>query len=134
MNNVTALPGFQMKWLAVLAGVFCLSMATCASAEENAKPCADDAAKLCQGMQPGGGAIAKCLKEHSSELSPACKDNMAKMKQKAKAFREACKNDARTLCKGERPGGGRIVQCLKQHEGELSADCKEAMDKPNDRR
>ena len=28
MNNVTALSGFQMKWLAVLAGVFCLAMAT----------------------------------------------------------------------------------------------------------
>jgi len=53
MNNMTALSGLQMKWFAVLAGVFCLAMATGASAEATAKPCADDAAKLCKGGLQG---------------------------------------------------------------------------------
>jgi len=133
MKNMTALSAVQMKWFAVLAGVFCLAMATGASAAQNARPCADDAAKLCQGVQPGGGRVAKCLKEHSNELSPACKDNMGRMKEKAKDFRQACKDDAQKLCKDEKRGGGRIMQCLKQHEGELSPACKEVMDQPRGR-
>jgi Cysteine rich repeat len=138
MNNATALSGFQMKWFAVLAGVFCLTVATAASAEETARPCRDDAAKLCQDVKPGRGAIARCLKEHASELSPACKDNMAKakakIKEKAKEVKEACKDDAQRLCEGIKPGGGKIVQCLKQHESELSPSCKAEMNKPRRKR
>lgn len=133
MNNATALSGVQMKWFAMLAGVFCLSVATIASAEETARPCKDDAAKLCQGIKPGGGAVAKCLKEHSSELSPACKKNISKAKKKAREVKEACKDDAQRLCEGIKPGGGKIVQCLKQHEDELTAECKEKMEKPRRR-
>ena len=130
MNNATALSGLQMKWFAVLAGVFCLAIATSASAEATAKPCADDAAKLCKGVQPGGGAVANCLKEHSSELSPACKESIEKGKKKVHEFKEACAEDAKKLCKDEKPGGGRIVQCLKKHESELSPACKANMEQP----
>jgi hypothetical protein len=133
MNNVTALSGVQMKWLAVFAGVFCLAIATAASAEETARPCKDDAAKLCQGVKPGGGAVVRCLKEHSSELSPACKKNIAKAKKKAREVKEACKDDAQRLCEGIKPGGGKIMQCLKQHDDELTAECKEQMKKPRGR-
>ena len=27
-------------------------------------PCADDVAKFCKDVQPGGGRIMKCMKEH----------------------------------------------------------------------
>jgi Cysteine rich repeat len=138
MNSVTALPGFKMKWCAMLAGVFCLAVATAASAEETARACKDDAARLCQDVKPGRGAVARCLKEHASELSPACKDNMVKakkkIKEKAKEVKEACEGDAKKLCEGIKPGGGKIVQCLKQHESELSSECKEQMVKPRRRK
>ena len=127
MKNTTLFSGFQMNWLAVLAGVLCLSLAGGVSAEEKSKPCADDAAKLCKGVQPGQGGMMKCLKEHQSDVSPACKENIAKMKEKIEEFKEACKDDAGKLCKDVKPGGGRVLQCLKQHEGELSAACKEEM-------
>jgi hypothetical protein len=35
--------------------------------------CADDAQKLCAGVQPGGGRIVACLKEHKDSLSDRCK-------------------------------------------------------------
>ena len=35
--------------------------------------CAEDAQKLCAGMQPGGGRIVACLKEHKDSLSARCK-------------------------------------------------------------
>ena len=133
MNHAAALSDVQMKWFAVLAGMFCLTVATAASAEVTARPCREDAAKLCKDVKPGRGAIARCLKEHQSELSPACKDNMAKAKakarEKAKEVKEACKDDAKKLCEGIKPGHGKIIQCLKQHESDLSPACKEEISK-----
>lgn len=35
-----------------------------------------------------------------------------------------CKDDAARLCAGIPHGGGRIAQCLKAHEAELSDACK----------
>jgi hypothetical protein len=35
--------------------------------------CADDAQKLCAGVQPGEGRVITCLKEHSDSLSARCK-------------------------------------------------------------
>ncbi len=35
--------------------------------------CADDAQKLCAGVQPGGGRVVACLKEHKDALSDRCK-------------------------------------------------------------
>lgn len=35
-----------------------------------------------------------------------------------------CKADVEKFCKDVKPGEGRIIDCLKAHEAELSADCK----------
>ncbi|HMD06554.1 MAG TPA: cysteine rich repeat-containing protein [Candidatus Acidoferrum sp.] len=35
--------------------------------------CAEDAQKLCAGVQPGGGRIVACLKEHKDSLSDGCR-------------------------------------------------------------
>jgi Cysteine rich repeat len=40
---------------------------------------------------------------------------------------QACQADVRKLCPGARPGGGRVLGCLKEREAELSADCKAAL-------
>src|SRR5215813_9724219 len=34
--------------------------------------CQPDVAKFCSDVQPGGGRIVACLKQHASELSDAC--------------------------------------------------------------
>ena len=133
MKNSSAFSGIQMKWPAMLAAVVRLSLAAAGSAEARARPCADDAAKLCKDVQKGDGRIVNCLKEHEGELSLGCKENMAKARKNAKGMKEACHDDAQKLCKDVKPGGGRIVQCLKQHEGELSQACKEHMSKPRGR-
>lgn len=130
MNTQSVFSDGSMKWFAVFTGVLCLSIAMVASAEQTARPCADDAARFCKDVQRGKGRVARCLKEHANELSPACKENIGKMKEKVKEAKEACEEDAKKLCKDTKPGGGRIMQCLKQHEGELSPPCKEHMDKP----
>ena len=39
--------------------------------------CAEDAQKFCAGVQPGGGRIVACLKEHKDSLSDRCKQAAA---------------------------------------------------------
>ena len=134
MKNRTVFSGIQMNWLAVVAGVFCLSVAAGVSAEPVDRPCVADAEKLCKGVQPGEGRMARCMKEHEKELSSGCKENIGKMKEKVKEVAEACKDDAAKVCKDVKPGEGRILRCLKQHEAELSPACKEQMTPPRSRR
>jgi hypothetical protein len=45
------------------------------------QPCRPDAQKLCHGVQPGGGRIVACLKQHESELSPQCQKFVAQSTQ-----------------------------------------------------
>ena len=37
-------------------------------------PCAADVKKFCGDVKPGQGAIARCMRAHEAELSPACRD------------------------------------------------------------
>ncbi|MGO9991995.1 MAG: cysteine rich repeat-containing protein [Steroidobacteraceae bacterium] len=43
--------------------------------------CATDIQKLCAGVQPGGGRILACLKQHKDEVSDGCKQAIVKAKQ-----------------------------------------------------
>lgn len=36
----------------------------------------------------------------------------------------ACDADIQKLCSGVKPGGGRILACLKQHQESVSDNCK----------
>lgn len=126
VNSMSKFSSIQFSWLTVIAGVFSLTLSASVAAEE-AKPCAEDAARLCKGVGPGQGRMAKCMKEHEKELSPACKKNIAEFKEQVKEFADACKADTQKDCKDVKPGGGRILQCLKQHEASLSPSCKEKM-------
>jgi hypothetical protein len=90
--------------------------------------CADDVLKFCKDVQPGEGRIIKCMKEHENELSPGCKAQLAHVKEKVREAREACEDDILRFCGNVKPGGGRIVHCLKEHEIELSPQCKAKME------
>jgi hypothetical protein len=100
-----------------------------ALAAGGANPCTDDAAKFCKDVKPGGAGLTKCLREHENELSQACKTYVTEGRKKAKAGHDACKADIDNFCKEVEPGGGRVIKCLRQHETELSAECKAGMPK-----
>ncbi len=86
-------------------------------------PCAADVKKFCGDVKPGQGAIARCMKAHEAELSPACRDSSKARAEKAGRLREECKADAEKFCKGIAPGGGRILSCLKSRQAELQPAC-----------
>ena len=68
MNRLSLLLSFGVLWTAPLAW-----------AQDNAAlavlraGCADDAQKFCANIQPGGGRILQCLKDHKDSLSDKCK-------------------------------------------------------------
>ena len=42
-------------------------------------------------------------------------------------IRNACAADAKRMCAKIKPGGGRLLQCLHQHEADLSPVCRDAV-------
>ena len=46
--------------------------------EEARAACATDIQKLCTGVQPGGGRILACLKQHKDQVSDGCKQAVLK--------------------------------------------------------
>lgn len=47
--------------------------------------------------------------------------------QAAQMIQKACGSDIKKLCADVQPGGGRIMQCMKANEAELSNTCKSAL-------
>lgn len=90
----------------------------------NPNACRQDTQKLCAGVKPGEGRIAKCLVSHSAELSPACRDELESQREKGRQQGQDCRSDVLRLCKNVQPGGGRIVACLKEHLNDLSPPCR----------
>eukprot|EP00164_Ancoracysta_twista_P000217 GFYU01000314.1.p1 GENE.GFYU01000314.1~~GFYU01000314.1.p1 ORF type:complete len:453 (+),score=163.64 GFYU01000314.1:26-1384(+) len=86
------------------------------------KACAEDVKKICHDE-----SLLKCLEEKFDQLSDACKygdeEQIAKHESKKKDF-EVCTADLQTHCKDVRPGGGRLIKCLKDHLAEITPDCK----------
>jgi len=102
---------------------FALLTAGVAAGAEPKGPCAADAKKFCGDVKPGQGAMAKCMKAHQAELSPACQEGMKARAEKAERVREECRPDVKKFCKGIAPGGGRIVSCLRARQAELNPAC-----------
>jgi Cysteine rich repeat len=104
--------------------LFAAGVAADAGAQQRREgPCAGDVKKFCGDVKPGQGAIARCMKAHEAELSPACREASKARAEKAERVREECRADAEKFCKGIAPGGGRILSCLKSREPELQPAC-----------
>ena len=115
--------------------LFTAAVAADAGAQQRSEgPCAPDVRKFCGDVKPGQGAIAKCMKAHAAELSPACREGMKARAEKAERVREECKADAEKFCKGIAPGGGRILSCLKSRQPELQPACAAEFKRAGNRR
>jgi hypothetical protein len=128
----------RLYFIAMAASFLCFSLMLGVStfaADQN--PCFEDTAKFCKNIEPGMTALMDCLEKHESELSSGCKTHEAKMLglrveraeqvgEKVK-FRQACMKDMGKFCNDADPAKGGMLNCLKDHENELSTSCIESM-------
>ena len=99
------------------------------SAADDKLPCAEEIAKHCKEVKPGGGRILNCLDEHQKELSDSCRKKLEESKKKLMEAQQACTGDMEKYCKDVQPGEGRILKCLREHSQELSIACSQVIDK-----
>jgi Cysteine rich repeat len=131
MPRLTSLPG-RLAAASLLCCTVALAQATpppAGSPPPKGGACRADAAALCPNLTPGRGdhhAIAQCLESQADKLSAPCKAELEQMKARAEAAKEACKPDVDKFCSDVAAGGGRVMECLKQHQSELSDTCKSA--------
>jgi len=93
-------------------------------------PCTEDIAKFCKDIQPGGGRLVKCMREHEKDLSPACQQQIREAQRQWQESAQACHDDALKFCKDVKQGEGRILQCLMEHQNDLSPECRERIGLP----
>jgi hypothetical protein len=106
----------------VAIGAALLLFGSSVGAQDRARACVADVKKFCAGVQPGGGRIVGCVKEHLSELSAPCQELVAE----AAAAAQACTADMRQQCAEARDRIAQIA-CIKSALSKLTEDCKTAV-------
>jgi len=109
---------------AVALTAFAVSTSVGAQGPQGAaqQACAPDIQAYCAGVQQGEGRLAACLRGHSQQLSPACKQGIANAETLMKEVVAACGDDIHRLCTGAAPGTA--TECLRQNFRQLSMPCK----------
>ncbi len=116
------LPAAGLLALALCAGAYS------APAVAARNPCKQDVAQFCGDVPRGGGRIARCLHQHEDQISPMCKARMDAVREEGKEVAQACRDDVQKQCRGVQRGGGRIIQCLRMHESDISPQCRSKLD------
>ncbi|WP_316166647.1 MULTISPECIES: hypothetical protein [unclassified Bradyrhizobium] len=88
-------------------------------------PCAQAMASSRGGAAPATAAVAApAVATTAAPTAPALVLRPLRPLEELRIVRAACGADARALCSGIEPGGGRIAQCLAANAGALTPGCK----------
>jgi hypothetical protein len=90
-------------------------------------PCSGDVMKFCQSVQPGQGDVSRCLVQNKQGLTPGCQSRLSALSEQVKEADQACQDDIMLYCSDVQAGGGRVKQCLKEHDSWLSFNCRVKM-------
>jgi len=120
---------FRRSALLMIIGMLCVVLYSSLNAHaQESLTCADEIAKFCKDVKPGGGRILNCLKAHEAELTASCRGKIGELQGIIKDCEQACAGDIAQFCKDIQPGGGRIIKCLRERDKELSFSCKEKLE------
>ncbi len=104
--------------------VFLTSNFSVAAEPAGSEKCRQEAEKHCPDLT--GRDLLQCMRSKKDEFSKDCQPSQDDMKKNRKVF-FACQEEIKTFCKDVAPGGGRIIECLKENTPHLSESCKESM-------
>jgi hypothetical protein len=96
---------------------------------EFGRACRVDVDRYCQSIDPGGGRVLGCLRQHQLELTPPCQGEMTRIadaRDRIDTVRSACRGDVEALCGDVPQLAGPLVECLQVNEAKLSPDCNAA--------
>lgn len=115
-------------WLArsILALAMCTAGLFATPVRAQQRPCQDDVKRLCPQVTPGTMEARKCITDNVDKLSEACRQRLgSRARRQGYPVRlKGCESDLDKFCKGVMPGAGRLMKCLREHEKEVSAECK----------
>ena len=96
--------------------------------------CNTELARFCAEVTPGEERLLACLYAHGDKLTKQCDyalyDAAARLERAISAITyvaSECRAELETHCAGVDVGEGRVAQCLKDHAGELSPGCDQAL-------
>ena len=93
---------------------------------EFGRSCRMDVDRYCPGVDPGGGRVLGCLRQHQLELTPTCQGEMTRItdaRDRVATLRSACRADAESLCRDVPQRAGPLLECLQANEEKLSPEC-----------
>jgi hypothetical protein len=74
----------------------------------------------------------RCVLQRMKQMDPPCQQ-IARQRlvrwREADGYKLACVDDVKRVCRGVNPGDGRMLQCLQEHEQELSERCYQSLPK-----
>jgi hypothetical protein len=111
----------------LFAAVFALAcvIASLPSEAQIGGPCADEAAKYCGNLTPGGGRIMQCLDNRRYDLSLACRDWVEDQTKSLKELNTVCAGEIVRFCTRDSPDSISIYLCLHNNYAALEIDCRE---------
>jgi len=119
-------PASRLAATAVLASLLAApALAQSTPPSTASQPCRADIARLCPDAKDRA-SIRACMRDKADQVSAECKAKWAEFKERAQAAIEACQPDVARFCSDVKPGHGRVMVCLQEHEAELSDACKAA--------
>jgi sterol desaturase/sphingolipid hydroxylase (fatty acid hydroxylase superfamily) len=80
--------------------------------------CRGDYLRLCAGVLPGDGRIARCLVGRRAQLSPACGASLSAV--------ALCRPEIERHCRSS-SSPAELKSCLESRRGELSGDCRRSL-------
>jgi hypothetical protein len=96
--------------------------------------CSGELTRYCAEVTPGEGRLLACLYAHGDKLSGQCEyvlyDAAARLERAISAITyvaSECRSELETHCANVEVGEGRVAQCLKDHAGDLSPGCSQAL-------
>ena len=96
--------------------------------------CSKEIATFCGDVEMGNNRVLNCLTAHEGQLSTQCtesivlgKATISKSLGDANFFGAKCGPDMKLLCSDVKPGDGRMLACLVEHNTNITMRCYSAL-------